>query len=285
MDTISVIIPTFNRAKLLARAVESVFAQESPCDEILVIDDGSQDDTKDVVQHLQRKAPVPLFYSYQRNRGAAAARNLGIQHAKGNLLAFLDSDDWWLAGKLGLQIAAMERHPDYLISHTQELWHRKGLRVNQKKKHHPPHGNIFFPSLRMCVVGMSTVIIRRKFFAKYGNFDETLLCCEDYDLWLRAGRQEPFLLIPHPLTGKEGGRDDQLSRIHRQGMDIYRIRSLSALLASETLSFPQKRAVIHELEYKCSIYAKGCIKHGRPHEGIEYFQLASRYLASLQEYI
>ena len=67
MDTISVIIPTFNRAKLLARAVESVFVQEYPCDEILVIDDGSQDDTKDVVQHLQRKSPVPLFYSYQRN--------------------------------------------------------------------------------------------------------------------------------------------------------------------------------------------------------------------------
>jgi glycosyltransferase involved in cell wall biosynthesis len=274
---ISAIIPTYNRALHLERAIGSVLAQRQPCDELIVVDDGSTDGTSALVERLAVGSVVPLRLLRQENRGASAARNLGIREARGALIAFLDSDDWWLPEKLALQASAMAAQPDILISHTRELWFRRGQRVNQKKKHDPPHGDIFAASLGMCVVGMSTVMARQQLFDRYGLFDEALPCCEDYDLWLRVGCREPFLLVPEPLTGKEGGRPDQLSVIHRMGMDTFRIRSLRHLLDAGVLNPEQQRAATAELVRKCTIYGQGCRKHGRPEEGSHYLDLITRY--------
>jgi glycosyltransferase involved in cell wall biosynthesis len=275
---ISAIIPTYDRAAYLERAITSVLHQRRPCGELLVVDDGSTDDTPSVVARLAATSPVPIRLLCQENRGAAAARNLGIRAARGTLLAFLDSDDWWLPPKLALQAAAMEANPNILISHTRELWFRHGQRVNQKKKHDPPDGDVFTASLGMCVIGMSTVMARRELFDRYGLFDESLPCCEDYDLWLRVGCREHFLLVPKPLTGKDGGRPDQLSTIHRLGMDIFRIRSLAKLIDSGALSVGQQQVARTELARKCTIYGQGCNKHGRPEEGQRYLDLAAQYL-------
>lgn len=277
MCLISAIIPTYNRATHLERAIASVMAQSQPCDELIVVDDGSTDDTSSLVQGLAAGATIPIRLLHQENQGAAAARNYGIRMARGRLLAFLDSDDWWLPRKLALQTAAMQTHPHCVISHTREIWFRHGQRVNQKKKHDPPAGDIFAASLPMCVVGMSTVMARRELFDRYGMFTEALPCCEDYDLWLRVGSRETFLLVPKALTGKHGGRPDQLSAIHRLGMDVYRIRSLCRLIDAGGLSVDQQRAAIAELARKCQIYGQGCIKHGRIEEGQGYLDLAARY--------
>ncbi|MGD9948724.1 MAG: glycosyltransferase family 2 protein [Desulfobulbus sp.] len=274
---ISVILPTYNRAAFLERSIGSVLKQRLPCDELIVVDDGSTDATCDVVERIAADAPVPLYLLHQENQGAAAARNTGIRAAKGELLAFLDSDDWWLPQKLQLQYAAMALNPEILISHTREMWFRHGQRVNQKKKHDPPNGDIFLASLSMCVVGMSTTMVRRELFEGYGLFDETLPCCEDYDLWLRVGCKEPFFLVPEPLVGKDGGREDQLSVIHRMGMDVYRVRSLCTLLDSGVLRSDQYRAAVAELVRKCTIYGQGCSKHGRREEGQRYQRLAEHY--------
>jgi glycosyltransferase involved in cell wall biosynthesis len=274
---ISVIIPTYNRAAFLERAIASVLAQGCVCGELIVVDDGSTDASPKVVERIAATARLPIRLLRQENRGAAAARNTGIRAARGRLLAFLDSDDWWLPGKLDLQVAAMNEHPGALISHTREIWFRHGRRVNQKKKHDPPGGDIFAASLLMCVVGMSTVMARRELFDRYGVFDETLPCCEDYDLWLRVGCREPFLLVPQALTGKDGGREDQLSVIHRLGMDVHRIRSLVNLIDSHCLDPAQHRAAVAELVRKCAIYGQGCNKHGRPEEGLRYQRLAEHY--------
>lgn len=276
MTVISAIIPTYNRESMLARAIGSVLAQRLPCDELLVVDDGSSDATPALVERLAAGSPIPIRFFRQENRGAAAARNHGIRMARGALLAFLDSDDWWLPDKLALQAAAMAARPEILVSHTREIWFRRGERVNQKKKHDPPDGDIFAASLGMCVVGMSTVMIRRELFDRYGAFDETLPCCEDYDLWLRVGCHVPFLLVPEALTGKDGGRPDQLSAIHRMGMDVYRIRSLRRLLDSGTMSVRQQRRAMSELARKCRIYGQGCIKHGRREEGDQYLEWAQQ---------
>ncbi len=273
---LSVIIPSYNRAALLGRALRSVFAQTRACDEIVVVDDGSQDGTASLLQELKAKAPVALHVVRQENRGAAAARNAGIERAQGELIAFLDADDWWQPQKLALQVAAMERQETYLVSHTREIWYRAGKRVNQKRKHDPPGGDIFERSLRMCVVGMSTVVARRALFTRYGGFDTTLPCCEDYDLWLRVAWHEPFLLVPQALTCKDGGRPDQLSAIHRLGMDRYRIRSLRRLIATGLLDHKQEQAARLELARKCTIYGHGCLKHGRPHTAAPYLRLAAK---------
>ncbi|MDR2550920.1 MAG: glycosyltransferase family 2 protein [Desulfobulbus sp.] len=274
---ISAIIPTHNRESFLERSIGSVLAQRLACGELIVVDDGSTDNTAALVERVVASSAVPVRLVRQRNSGAAAARNAGIRLARGRLLAFLDSDDWWLPDKLAVQAAAMAARPESLVAHTREIWFRRGQRVNQKKKHDPPGGDIFAASLGMCVVGMSTVMARRELFDRYGLFDESLPCCEDYDFWLRIGCREPFLLVPNRLTGKDGGRPDQLSTIHRQGMDVFRIRSLAALLDSDVLRPDQRRAAVAELARKCRIYGQGCGKHGRPEEGERYFNLAARY--------
>ncbi len=279
---ISVIIPTWNRVRLLERAIGSVLAQTRPCDELIVVDDGSTDGTADLVRGMAAASGGGIRYIFQENRGAAAARNRGIDAATGDLLCFLDSDDWWDPAKLEIQARAMQEHPGLLVSHTREIWFRRGRRVNQKKKHDPPGGEIFDRCLAMCVVGMSTVMVRAGFFRVHGLFDESLVCCEDYDLWLRAAVYEEFLLVPHPLTFKDGGRPDQLSSRHRMGMDIFRIRSICNLLERVSLTAGQRRLALAELERKCTIYGRGCIRHGRREEGEAYLALPDQYRAGLR---
>ncbi|MCW5207218.1 glycosyltransferase family 2 protein [Desulfobulbus sp. US1] len=274
---ISVIIPTFNRAGFLEQAIGSVLDQSCACGEILVVDDGSNDGTSEIVRRISRPAKVPIRYLYQENKGASASRNMGIVEARHDFLCFLDSDDRWAPHKLKMQLEAMEHQPQYLISHTRELWYRQGMQVNQKKKHAPPHGEIFNRALQMCVVGMSTVMVRRELFTRYGLFAEDMLCCEDYDLWLRVSRKEKFLLVDEALTLKNGGRADQLSVIHRLGMDTWRIRSLCRLLERAQLSSEQHAQALAELERKCIIYGKGCIKHGRSEEGQRYLVLPEQF--------
>jgi glycosyltransferase involved in cell wall biosynthesis len=274
---ISVIIPTYNRAMFVKQAINSVLKQSLACGEIIVVDDGSRDATPAIVRKISKSSTVPVRYLYQENKGASAARNAGIAEAQHDMICFLDSDDRWAPRKLELQLKAMQQQPQYRISHTREVWYRQGKQVNQKKKHAPPHGEIFQRSLRMCVVGMSTIMVRRELFTCYGLFAEDMLCCEDYDLWLRVSSKEQFLLVDEPLTIKDGGRPDQLSAIHRLGMDTWRIRSICRLLEHYRLPAEQYSPALAELKRKCSIYGNGCMKHGRKEEGERYLALPNRF--------
>ncbi len=280
---ISVILPTYNRASRLKRAVRSIQEQTLPPRELIVIDDGSTDNTAAIVSGLAENSPFPIKLIRRKNSGAAAARNRGICAARFPYLCFLDSDDWWLPHKLERQFAAMRQHSQFPVSHTREIWYRRGVRVNQKKKHDPPHGDIFLPSLRMCMVGMSTIMVKREIFARFGLFDEQLPCCEDYDLWLRIGAKEQFLLIPEQLICKDGGREDQLSSQYRMGMDMYRIQALEKLLANSHLTDTQRGMAMEELARKCTIYGKGCLKHGRIREGERYLSLPLQVRRSLAD--
>jgi len=269
---VSIIIPTFNRAHFLNKAIGSVLSQTCSAIELIVVDDGSEDDTGNVVSGYKGL----VKYIKQKNRGVSAARNLGIKNSSGGFIAFLDSDDWWDRDKLAVQLAKMRQSPDYIISHTQEVWHKNGRLLNQKKKHKKHHGYIFDKCLAMCCVSMSTAMVRRGLFDSVGLFDESLPCCEDYDFWLRVSARHEFLLIDRPLTLKDGGRPDQVSSIYATGMDRFRIESILKLLKSNCLSPDQRSIAIHELRKKCRIYGNGCVKHGRADEGRHYLQLAAK---------
>ena len=272
--SVSVIIPTFNRSALLKRAVESVLAQSYRGFELMVVDDGSDDDTPELVAGFEDS----IRYIRQENRGPSAARNVGITNAGGEFIAFLDSDDWWDREKLAMQMGEMERQPSCLISHTQEIWYRGGSLLNQKKKHRKFHGYIFDKCLPLCAVSLSTVIARRELFGRVGLFDEALPCCEDYDFWLRASVHHPFLLLDRPLTLKDGGRPDQVSHIYRTGMDKFRIRALVKILSEPNLLTPEQRKLaLGELERKCRIYGTGCIKHGKMEEGRYHLELPKKF--------
>lgn len=273
MTGISVIIPTYNRAGFLGRALASVKRQTRRCDEIIVVDDGSDDDTRDYVHDFLSNCKIPLHYIYQTNKGPAAARNLGITTAKYSYLTFLDSDDHWEKKKLDVQYKALEANPEIMISHTKERWLRRGEHLNQKKIHQPGNGNIFKHCLQLCAVGMSTVMLRKELFTSIGFFNEAFRCCEDYDLWLRVSSQFSFLLIDAPLTVKEGGREDQVSYQYRIGMDRLRIAAILDLLKKGALREEQIKWTLEELQRKCHVYGMGCLKHEREQEGEAYLDI------------
>ena len=274
MIDVSVIIPTFNRSERLVKALGSVAQQTELPVELIIIDDGSTDGTRKAVAAFSASTTLKCRYLLQPNRGPAAARNSGIRMAASPYLAFLDSDDEWLRDKLAVQYAALSAHPEYCISHTMERWYRNGEHLNQKKHHIPLHGDIFTQALRLCCVGMSTVMVRRELFDRYGLFDETLRCCEDYDLWLRVAAFESFYLVEKRFTVKHGGRPDQVSRRFRIGMDRFRIQALAKLLVATSLPRQLKIMVCRELEKRCRIYAQGCSKRGKKTEASYYFELA-----------
>jgi len=254
---ISVIIPTWNRADRLARALQSVFAQRLPPAEVIVVDDGSTDDTR----RLVRSQFPDVRYLYQPHKGVSSARNAGIQAATGDWIALLDSDDHWLPGKLALQCEYLRTRPDYRICHCDEIWIRNGRRVNPMKKHAKRGGYIFRHCLPLCVISPSAVMIHRDLFGEIGLFDERLPACEDYDLWLRISAVHPVLYIDQPLIIKEGGHSDQLSR-HYWGMDRFRIHALEKMLASTVLDAANRAAALATLLDKLAIVIKGAVKHG-----------------------
>jgi glycosyltransferase involved in cell wall biosynthesis len=265
---VSVIIPTYNRGRVIKEAIDSVLAQDYTEFELIVVDDGSTDHTSDVLDSYRNVIKVLS----QKNKGVSAARNRGISEAYGKFIAFLDSDDLWLPQKLSTQVEFFNQTSDALICQTEEVWVRNGIRVNPKKRHKKPSGMIFIPSLELCLVSPSAVMIQRSLFDRVGEFDETLPACEDYDLWLRISCRFPIHLIDTPLIIKRGGHDDQLSS--RAGLDKFRIKAIEKIIKSGLLSDDQHRAAVKTLKKKCDIYAAGCRKRGRIDEAQYYEKLA-----------
>jgi hypothetical protein len=262
--TVSVIIPTFNRWPWVGEAVGSVFAQTFSDFELIVVDDGSTDCTgAELVRFGSR-----LRLLTQPHRGVSAARNLAVRYARGSYLAFLDSDDLWLPQKLAIQTAFMEQNPSAQICQTEEIWIRNGVRVNPKAKHRKPSGDIFIPSLELCLVSPSAVMLTRNLFEQVGGFDESLPVCEDYDLWLRIAVDRSVALIDEPLVVKRGGHADQLSR-SLWGMDRYRVVALQKLLRVG-LNGAKRLAALDVLRRKVAVLADGARKRGKLREAEDY---------------
>ncbi len=269
--TVSVVLPTYNRGWAVNRAIDSVLGQDVTAVELIVVDDGSTDDTARLLAAYGDR----LRMIRQANRGVSAARNAGIQVASGPLIALLDSDDEWLPGKLAAQVDYFAAHPEALICQTEEIWIRNGKRVNPGQRHRKQSGMIFERSLELCLVSPSAVMMRRSLLDEVGLFDEGLPACEDYDLWLRIAWKYPIHLIDQPLIVKRGGHADQLSRMPE--LDKFRIRSICKLLDRGCLSVNQRQAAIDMLAAKCAIYAQGCRKRGRREEAAHFARLAKKY--------
>jgi glycosyltransferase involved in cell wall biosynthesis len=275
LPLVSVIIPTFNRWPLLREAVASVLAQSYRDFELIIVDDGSTDETAAEFT----RTTLPLRYFIQAHRGVSAARNFGVRLARGRYLAFLDSDDLWLPGKLEAQARFFEEHDDVQICQTEEIWMRRGIRVNPKHVHRKPSGDIFLRSLELCLVSPSAVMLTRELFDKMGGFDEAFPVCEDYDLWLRIAQTHQVPLISTPLVVKRGGHADQLSR-SMWGMDRYRVSALQKLLRSGLGGLKRERAMA-VLQCKLAILAQGARKRGRLDEARDFESMLLEFSAEL----
>ena len=293
MPFFSVIIPTYNRKELLKIAVESILRQTYQDFELIIVDDGSTDNTKNVAEeylesqshtltgtskvtkshvksiYTNRYTLNAIRYIYQPNQGPAAARNRGIKEAKGKFICFLDSDDRFLRQKLEVTYKYIKKYPQYKIFHTEEIWYRNGRILSQKAYHKKPDGYVFNNSLKICSISISTAAIKNEIFDRVGSFDENMPVCEDYDFWLKVSSLYPVKLIPVPLTIKEGGHPNQQSKKFT-AIDRFRIHAINKILASKMLNDGQKKQALEELNRKCGIYIKGAKKRGKENE-VKYY--------------
>tara|TARA_A100001037_G_scaffold129416_1_gene117202 strand:+ start:1669 stop:2487 length:819 start_codon:yes stop_codon:yes gene_type:complete len=263
------------------RAINSVLSQTHPAFEIIVVDDGSTDGTKELLQvhGFCKKDTKELEKKYliQENGGVSSARNLGVKNAKGDFIAFLDSDDAWSEKKLERQLVVLKQNLfKQRIIHTDEIWIRNGVRVNQHKKHEKSGGNIFEKCLALCCISPSSAMLHRSLFDEYGYFDETMPACEDYDMWLRLAAFEKVLFVPEFLTIKYGGHSDQLSRAH-WGMDRFRVRSLEKLIEFGLITPSQRNLVIKTLIQKLDILEAGARKRKKYKSVREYRDRKKRW--------
>jgi len=272
MNKVSVIIPTFNRGYCLAESIRSVLEQSFTDFELIVVDDGSTDNTLEVVQQF----PAVKLIRMEANQGVSFARNLGIAEARGEWFAFLDSDDLWEKHKLAKQMKWVEQNPDQQAVYTDEIWIRNGVRVNAMNKHRKYSGDIFHHCLPLCIVSPSSVLLRAELLREVGGFDESMSVCEDYDLWLRIAKDYPFHFIAEKLIVKHGGHEDQLSQKY-WGMDRWRVHALEKLLKEHQLNETQRDGVVAMLIEKCRVLVSGYGKRGKTQDEEHYRNLMTSY--------
>ncbi len=273
MPKVSVIIPTYNRLPMLKEAVDSVLSQDFEDFELIVVDDGSADGT---AEEIKKYGGRVRFLQVSENRGVSAARNRGLLHARGKYVAFLDSDDLWVKGKLKIQVAFLDDNPQYPLCYTDEIWIRKGKRVNPKVRHAKYSGWIFEKCLPLCIISPSSAMMRRALFSRVGLFDEALPVCEDYDFWLRVSARFPVFFINRKLIIKRGGHPDQLSQ-RSWGNDRYRVMALEKLLSEPFITPEERGMVLEEMKRKCRILSKGFFKRGNETEGKRYQEIMRQY--------
>lgn len=204
MPKVSVIVPVYNSEKYIAQAVDSVLCQTFHDFELIVVDDGSTDRTAEILKRYGER----LTYIYQPNSERSAARNTGIRHAKGEYLAFLDADDFWLPQKLERQVQVFDLAPEVgLVYGWAYNVDESGKKVDKGNdgilRRFDAGTNVFESLLFENVVGIggcSTVMIRADSVRQVGAFDESLVYIEDWDLWIRIAAYYPVGLVPEPLV-------------------------------------------------------------------------------------
>src|ERR1700722_4973609 len=191
---VAAIIPAYNSAHWLRPCIESILGQTYPITEIIVVDDGSQDNTKEVVESYGNA----VRYYWRPNGGLSAARNTGVEQTTSPWIAFLDADDRWTPRKIELQVRALEANPQAVLCYTRMVLVSPDG-AQQVGELTPP--DRLWPILRYAnQIAPSTVVMSRDAFLRAGRFDEELKACEDWDLWFRLGRQSEMVAVDEPVT-------------------------------------------------------------------------------------
>ncbi len=192
---VSVIIPTYNRSDYLPKTLDSLIAQSFRDYEVLLVDDGSTDNTEQLV----RRRPEPIRYFYQPNAGPAAARNYGIKEARGEFVAFLDSDDLWEPRFLGNMVGFLRSNPKIDIAFCQFITINDRDEIIERNSKKPYSGRIASRLFASTFITTPSIVARRKVIINEGGFNESMLTNEDYDLWLRLALKHEFGLVEEPL--------------------------------------------------------------------------------------
>lgn len=261
---VSVVIPTYNRDDLVRKAIDSVLAQTHRDYEIVVIDDGSTDRTRDRLGEYGEA----VRYFYQQRRGISAARNAGIERSRGDLIALLDSDDYWIPEKLERQVALFGEHPEYGLvasacgSIEQDGTFRERGRTGRS-------GWVLEDLFARNYIRTSSVVVRKACIEKVGGFDESLEECEDYDLFLRVAAEYPIGFIDDPLAvyldNPAGVSTDSLKG------RLYRLKVLEKGYLKERIPEGPYRRRIAYIAFRIG---RHYVERGRRKEGRAYLRQA-----------
>ena len=216
--------------------------------------------------------------------GVAAARNRGIEHAQGEWIALLDSDDEWVSLKLEKQVQYLQEFPHLRAIHTDEKWVRNNNEVNPPVYLNKSNHLLWERSLRHCLICPSSVLLHKSIFETIGSFDQSFTVCEDYDFWLRLLLHDEIGLVDEKLTIKHGGHADQLST-NTWGMDRFRIKTLQKILSTPLLSLSRRKLVYEVLIDKCRILAQGSKKRQKTGDAEVYQEMAEKYSVQLSKTI
>ncbi len=257
--TVSVIIPTYNLATHLPEAIASVHTQQFPDVEIIVVDDGSTDDTAKVLEALTESGDLRWFR--QNNAGAAAARNRGIQEARGGWIAFLDADDLWLPGKLAAQLQQLREHPEAVFSYT-DVRLRSESNLERDLACGTDGQPLFLRLLGGNLFATPTVMIRRDCFEEIGLFNTELRTGEDWDMWMRLATHFAHVRVARPLALI---RESSGSKFPVRTIEKCTLHVLERLFACPRVSrdWPEvasKRSLIYAWHY--SVLAKSYLGQG-----------------------
>lgn len=195
------VMPSFNSARTVRGSMGSVLGQSFSDLELIIIDDGSSDDTLEIVREIQKQDGRVVLLTSEGNQGAAKARNRGIHAARGELLAFLDSDDTWTTDCLEKLHAALVAHPSATQSYCG--WQNQGLEPNRCKPYIPPEyegpGKLE-TFVKDCPFPIHAVLTKTAAIREEGGFDETLNSCMDFDLWMRVGWCREVVRVPEVMA-------------------------------------------------------------------------------------
>ena len=266
----SVIIPTYNRMDKCLRAVESVLQQTCQDFELWVIDDGSSEDIHAALAPYADR----LNYRYQANQGTCVARNTGIQLSNGSYIAFLDSDDRWLPGKLAAMQEAIQSHPEVGLFYSSVTNVTEDGRVLWQVNARKVQGSAYLELLNADFIVLSSVVIKRECLEKSGLFDTTLKMAEDWDLLIRLARYYPIYPLPKSLVIFEYGSPDKKTRNFQRWIDAHDPILEKAFRADPALTPGQKRKIL-----ATNAYVKGriCMEARADGDARHWFRQSLRF--------
>jgi len=266
---VSVILPTYNRAHIVSKALQSVLAQTYRNFEVIVIDDGSTDNTKEIITNIACKDPRVKYFRNNENKGPAGARNVGINLAKGELIAFIDDDVEWFSDKLERQVNLLQTLPeDYAVvySGSYKIIGAGAKRYGPSKNIYPKEGDILNSLLKRNFVDTPSMLVRKNALFDVGLFDEKLPIMVDWELAIRLSKKYKFKFINEPLYISH----DTPNSVSKQ-KGVIRARALEYILEKHMDDFKKDKKALANFYFKCG---KNYILDNQKKSALKYFKLA-----------
>ena len=257
---VSVIIPTYNCMRYVPEAVESVLNQTYRDYEIIIVDDGSIDQTRAALAKHIEAHPQKVRYIFQQNAGEGGARNRGIKEARGEYVAFLDADDIWTPQKLEIQMNLVEslKEKNIVVFGDAYAFNERGVITRSMFKEREPHeGSVFEELLYKNFVVTQTVVARRNLFAKVGYFKEGMKYCADFEMWLRLAKNYKFHYVNEAIVGYRIHSNNVSGNIHK--MQEYHLKVIQDALrhTKKNNDFANKVFAMHHFRYGYNFWQNG----------------------------